>query len=139
MPTTRRKVLLTTLMAPMLVAFSGRNPSLAAGDSMGKVAMISSDELAGMLKRKDFAFVNVHIPYEGEIEGTDAFIPFDKMDENLDKLPKDKNAKVVLYCRSGRMSAVAAKRLAELGYTQVSDLTGGMNAWEASGRQILKK
>ncbi|MGF7008020.1 rhodanese-like domain-containing protein [Aminobacter sp. BE322] len=139
MPTTRRKVLLTTLMAPMLVAFSGRNPSLAAGDSMGKVAMISSDELAGMLKRKDFAFVNVHIPYEGEIEGTDAFIPFDKMDENLDKLPKDKNAKVVLYCRSGRMSAVAAKRLTELGYTQVSDLTGGMIAWEASGRQILKK
>ncbi|MEJ6781967.1 rhodanese-like domain-containing protein [Aminobacter sp. Piv2-1] len=139
MPTTRRKVLLTTLMAPMLVAFSGWRPSLAAGDSTGEVVMISSDELASMLKRKDFAFVNVHIPYEGEIEGTDSFIPFDKMDENLDKLPKDKNAKVVLYCRSGRMSAVAAKRLAELGYTQVSDLTGGMIAWEASGRQLLKK
>ncbi|MEO5321698.1 rhodanese-like domain-containing protein [Mesorhizobium sp. CC13] len=139
MPTTRRKLLLTTLMAPVLVAFSGRGPSLAAGDSTGEVVMISSDELAGMLKRKDFAFVNVHIPYEGEIEGTDAFIAFDKMDENLDKLPKDRNAKVVLYCRSGRMSAVAAKRLAELGYTQVSDLSGGMIAWEASGRQILKK
>lgn len=139
MPTTRRRLLMTTLAAPMLVAFSGWGASHAAGDATGKVAMVSSDELAGMLKSKDFVLVNVHIPYEGEIEGTDVFVPFDKIADNLDKLPKDKNAKIVLYCQMGGMSAVASKRLAELGYTQVMDLTGGMIAWQASGRQIIKK
>ena len=91
---------------------------------------ITSAQLAEMLLEKDFLLINVHIPYEGEIENTDIFIPYDKLAENLDKLPKDKNAKIVLYCRSGRMSELAARELAQLGYTQVSHLSGGMIDWE---------
>src|SRR3990170_3604977 len=64
---------------------------------------ITSVQLYDMLKNKDFYFVNVHTPYEGEIEKTDTFIPYDQIDNNFDKLPKDKNAKIVLYCKSGRM------------------------------------
>jgi len=35
------------------------------------------------------------------------------------------------------MSDIAARRLAELGYTRIYDLTGGMLAWEASGRPLI--
>ncbi len=92
-----------------------------------------------MLAQKDFFLVNVHVPYEGEISSTDTFIPYNEIANNLDKLPKDKNAKIVLYCRSGRMSGIAAQELAKLGYTRVFDLAGGMIAWEKAGYQIIKK
>lgn len=100
---------------------------------------ITSTELVTMLQQKNFTFVNVHIPYEGEIENTDIFIPYNKIVENLDKLPDDKNAKIVLYCRSGNMSGVAAKELARLGYTNVSHLAGGMIDWKNNDYQLLEE
>lgn len=105
----------------------------AGGARTSAVPAIGAAELAAMLEKKDFFFVNVHVPYEGEIAGTDAFVPYDKIADNLGKLPQDKNARVVLYCRSGRMSEIAGKTLAGLGYTNVSHLFGGMIDWERSG------
>ncbi len=100
---------------------------------------ITTQELASMLKNKDFFFINVHIPYEGEIEKTDAFIPYNEIDRNINKLPQDKNAKIVLYCRSGRMSIEAAQILNRLGYTNIYNLTGGMIDWESKGYFLRRK
>jgi rhodanese-related sulfurtransferase len=84
----------------------------------------------------DIPLINVHIPYEKHIEGTDAFIPFDSILESPD-LPADKNAPIAIYCRSGNMSAQAATELVAAGYTNVIDLDGGMNAWAAAGDTLL--
>lgn len=100
---------------------------------------VNSAALINMLKNKDFPLVNVHIPYEGELANTDAFIPYNTIGQNLEQLPSDKNAKIVLYCRSGSMSAVAAKELAALGYTNVHNLIGGMNEWEKEGNLVIRK
>ncbi|MBI5077968.1 MAG: rhodanese-like domain-containing protein [Candidatus Yonathbacteria bacterium] len=100
---------------------------------------INSATLIQMFKNKDFALVNVHIPYAGELANTDAFIPYDTIGQNLWKLPSDKNAKIVLYCRSGSMSTKAAQELASRGYTNVYNLTGGMNDWEQEGGMVIKK
>jgi rhodanese-related sulfurtransferase len=82
--------------------------------------------------------INVHVPYEGEIEGTDHLIPFDKITGDQ-RLPADKRSEIVLYCRSGRMSVTAAKALAAAGYTNLYDLEGGMLAWEAAGKPLLHR
>lgn len=78
--------------------------------------------------------INVHIPYDGEITGTDIFMPFDNLD--VASLPADRTTPLVVYCRSGTMSAIAVGMLTELGYTDIVELAGGMRAWESSGRPI---
>ena len=105
----------------------------------GRYTDVSAAGLARMLNKRDFPLINVHIPYEGEIAGTDLFIPFDKIETNLARLPADKHAKIVLYCRSGSMSTTAAQTLVNLGYTDVWNLDGGMIAWKAAGHPLLQK
>lgn len=102
----------------------------------GTYTDVSVAELQTMLVNKDFTFINVHIPFEGNIAKTDKSIPYDQIGQNLNKLPSDKNAKIVLYCRSGRMSAIAAETLVGLGYTNIWNLSGGMAAWEQAGLKI---
>ncbi len=98
---------------------------------------ISVDQLAQMLEDKNFTLVNVHIPYEGELPATDLFIPYNEIAAHTDELPAQ-DAPIVLYCRSGSMSAQAAKTLVELGYTNVLELDGGFNAWQAAGRDLAQ-
>ncbi len=130
-------------IAGAIAIFGNLGGASAATQTLGQdqvaVSMVTSAQLAKMLEHKDFFFVNVHTPYEGEIKNTDAFIVFDTISDNLDKLPKDKNAKIILYCRSGRMSEIAARELMRLGYTGVSHLSGGMIDWEKSGYKIIMR
>lgn len=97
---------------------------------------ITAAELHTMLKNKDFILINVHIPFAGNLANTDLSIPYDQIEQNLSKLPFDKNAKIVLYCRSGHMSGIAAEKLLSLGYTNIWNLKGGMAQWEADGYEI---
>ena len=105
----------------------------------GPVTNISADELAVMLTHRDFTLLNVKTPYIGEIDGTDLYIPYTDLAARASSLPADKSAKIVVYCRSGAESAVAAQVLVGLGYTNIDNLDGGMNAWQAGGRSIVQR
>ena len=113
----------------------GGSPTVGkqVGVQGGAYTEISVDELHSMLKNKDFVLVNVHIPFEGDIPNTDVSIPYDQIAQNLDQLPADKNAEIVLYCRSDRMSTIASETLVGLGYTNIYNLDGGMVDWENAG------
>ena len=106
------------------VAFLSKNPTYKN---------MTVDDLNNQLNNKDFIFVDVHIPEQKHINGTDAFIPYNEIENQLDKLPKDKDAKIVLYCRTGHMSRIAAEKLAEKGYTNVYNVVGGIVEWNNKG------
>lgn len=98
---------------------------------------VSVSQLKGMLADKNFLMINVHTPYEGEIEKTDTFIQFDQIIANSSILPKDRNAPIILYCKTGRMSGEALQTMKKLGYTNVRHLVGGMEAWKRDGGSLL--
>jgi phage shock protein E len=105
----------------------------------GQWTNVSADTLAAMLAKKDFTFLNVKTPYIGEIEGTDLYVPYTDLAARASELPTDKAAPIVVYCRAGNESRVAAQTLIDLGYTDIVNLDGGMAEWTASGRQIVNK
>lgn len=98
-------------------------------------ADISVQQLAELIESRDITLVNVHTPYEGEIPQTDLFIPYDQIANYLDQLPAPDDP-IVLYCRSGSMSTTAAEVLATLGYVNVAEVDGGMQAWGAAGYEL---
>jgi len=144
----KRIFIITLVMgAILLAACSGSTAPAATSEVVGNKISVSGGEytdvsvaeLQTMLENKDFTFVNTHIPFEGDIPNTDLTIPFDEIDQNLDQLPADKDAKIVLYCRSDRMSGIAAETLVELGYTNIWNLDGGFNDWEAAGLPLERE
>ena len=108
-------------------------PSRAA--ALGR---LDPEQFATRMRDAGAQVINVHIPYEGELEHTDVFIPFDRIVGDA-QLPADKDSEVLLYCKSGRMSETAGKALNQAGYTNVSHLEGGMKAWEAAGKPLIHK
>ncbi len=73
-------------------------------------------------------FISFPLLYAGEIPHTDLFIPYNKIMEHLNELPA-KDQKIMVYWSSDRLSAIAAKMLANAGYSNFYNLKGGMKAW----------
>ncbi len=116
---------------------AGSEGTLVRGNG-GTWTNISADTLASKMQTKDFTLLNVKTPYIGEIRETDLYIPYTDLAARASELPADKAAPIVVYCRSGNESAIASQTLLDLGYTNIENLDGGMNAWSASGREIIQ-
>ena len=105
----------------------------------GLYSNVGASTLRKMLANKTFFLLNVHVPYEGEIQGTDANVPYDQVEHRMGELPSDRSAPLVVYCRSGRMSTAAAETLVRLGYTAVWHLDGGFIEWQQAGFPLIKR
>lgn len=64
---------------------------------------------------------------ESHIPGA-ILIPYDEVQEKAEGILTDKNQLILVYCRSGRRSKLAAEDLVKLGYTNIKEF-GGILDW----------
>ena len=98
-----------------------------------RVAQIGPEEANRRLREdKGVVIVDVRQPVEtrsGTIAGA-VLIPLTEFGRRLDELPRDRP--ILTICRSGHRSPLAARQLRQAGY-DVTDVAGGMMAWERAG------
>ncbi|QSA95999.1 rhodanese-like domain-containing protein [Methylococcus sp. EFPC2] len=100
------------------------------------VKTIGPLELSRLMQNQDIFLVDVHIPEQRHIKGTDLFIPYNEIEKYQNKLPQDKNLAIYIYCKAGPMGNAAARSLHELGYRNLTNLEGGAEAWKKAGLAI---
>lgn len=102
---------------------------MSRGDSKG---LVSYEELQQKLTDKaPIVLLDVRTQEEinnGHIPGA-LLLPYDEIDQKAAQLLPEKEKEIIIYCRSGRRSAIAKDSLEALGYTNVNDF-GGMNRWQ---------
>ena len=100
---------------------------------------LTPEQLAERIKAGKVRVIDVRTAEEvaaGTIPGAE-HIPLDRFDPA--KLGADDGREIVLYCRSGRRSAMAGAMLAEVTGQPVQHLAGGITAWEAAGQPVEKR
>jgi len=99
---------------------------------MGAYKNITAAEVKEKLSSsKDIILLDVRTEAEynqGHIPGS-ILIPVDELKNRALNELKDKNAAIIVYCRSGARSANASGILASLGYTNVYNMIGGIMGW----------
>lgn len=94
--------------------------------------VVSIDELDKMRKKKAI-LIDARSPLEfnlGNIEGS-INVPYGTIRQNLDKLPKEKDTPIVVYCNVGHTAYLFIKVLVNHGYTNLYNLCGGYRVYKA--------
>ena len=94
---------------------------------------------AGSPDHKGFYLIDVRSSEEhttGMIPGTDMNIDFRDIKARHRDIGAKPDDHIVVYCQSGHRSNIAAEALADLGYRNVYNVTGSMNAWVEAGYPV---
>lgn len=103
----------------------------------GLMDVIHWDEIDGLAQEKTF-ILDVREPdarQAGYIKGS-VNIPLSQLRDRIDEVPRDKN--IVVYCKIGLTAYIACRMLAQKGYTNVKNLSGGFKLYNAV-KQAQKK
>ncbi len=90
------------------------------------------DELQERIEAgEEVTLIDVREPYEHEEFNVGGkLIPLGSLPVRLNEIVEDKEAEIVMYCRSGGRSGMAKQFLEQNGYKNVRNLIGGMLEWQ---------
>ncbi|TDL78844.1 rhodanese-like domain-containing protein [Peribacillus frigoritolerans] len=93
------------------------------------IKSISVEQLKIELKNRNKQLIDVRTPEEFKGNHLKGFtnIPIHQLTQKANQLSKDKE--VIVICQSGMRSQKASKTLKKLGFKEVTNVKGGMNAW----------
>ena len=117
-----------TSVGPLEVA---RDKAVAEASIVEGIPQITVEQLKKKLDNKEDIFVlDVREPHEYPIANLGApLIPVGSIESRIAEIAAHKNDEVIIHCRSGARSQKAALALKAAGFTNVSNLTGGILAW----------
>lgn len=133
-------VLLSALIMVLVFTSNSNNQSDSVdNDSSNSIAKrVDVTEFSQLIQNQEVQIIDLRTPQElemGKIEGAKN-IDFYEPDfrSNLDAL--DRSQPYLIYCNSGNRSAQALEMMREMGFEDVKELKGGIQAWMNAGRDI---
>ena len=142
-----KKILFTTLILTVFVVscFIGSVYAIKAktaddfivecGDNIKEISLEDSKKL---LEEGDGLFLDCRTEKEykrGSVPNS-VLIQRGLLEFKIGKQAPDKDTKIVIYCKSGKRSALSACTLTKMGYTNISSMTGGWLAWVEAGYPV---
>ncbi len=125
-----RLLLATLLLLPSLYSFAGNGNKLSP-----------TEFEKAILTNSDAVIIDVRTPEEFE-QGTrlkGAYcVDWQQNDFTVRMANFDKKKPTFVYCKSGKRSHDAAAKMREMGFTRVYELQGGLQAWEAEGKEVTR-
>lgn len=105
--------------------------------------VVTADDLADILStRTPDAFWNVltDVYFTGELIAGSRRVPVDRVGREAAETHLDRAAAIIVYCSGPTcpQSRAAAEKLVALGYRDVRLFEGGLEAWKASGRAVVR-
>jgi rhodanese-related sulfurtransferase len=140
------RVLQLALVGVLAVALAGCGGSskdgaapATTGGETAAVTLVAPEQAQKLIGAGGVTLLDVRTPEEfaaGHIAGAEN-VDFYASDfaDRLDAL--DHGAGYVVYCHSGNRSGQATALMAEKGFTDVTDVDGGIAAWESAGLPIV--
>mgnify|MGYP003303705103 CR=1 FL=1 len=122
------KKLIFLLLAVMMLTACGQ----AKENDQGAVYVNITAEEAKQIMDSEEGYIVLDVREQeeydaGHIPGA-ILIPYTQIEEKANEMLTDKDQLILVYCRSGRRSKIAAEALAELGYTNIKEF-GGIIDW----------
>jgi rhodanese-related sulfurtransferase len=130
---TGNSLLAASAVAMLFAIAAGPTPAIAAPPSVVDVKQ------GAALQNRGALLLDVREPDEyaqGHAPGS-TLIPLGQLEQRLSEITSYKNKPVAVICRSGRRSAQAAKLLDQAGFSTVSNVEGGMLAWQKAGLPVV--
>lgn len=114
--------------------------SQAKSVEKGKILLVNTDEAERLMQQENLQLVDVRTPEEleenGKIAGSLNMIYKKNFKEKITSLDREKP--VMVYCHSGRRSAICTKILQDAGFKTIYDLDGGITQWKKDGKPVVQ-
>ena len=134
----KKIILLALAIITVATVFAGctqktdKNQTEAIQVNIGTYYQIPQDEAKRIMdEESDYIIVDAREQSEydeGHIKGA-IVIPYTEIEQKAEEMLPDKEQLILVYCRSGRRSKIAAQSLANMGYTNVKEF-GGIIDWQ---------
>lgn len=125
-------IILTAAVLAGCIQKTNKEQTEATQVNIGTYYQISQDEAKRIMdEESDYIIVDAREQSEydeGHIKGA-IVIPYTEIEQKAEELLPNKTQLILVYCRSGRRSKIAAQSLANMGYKNVKEF-GGIIDWQ---------